>query len=232
MKKSVAAILIIAALTLFLAASNGHNSLTGFQPLDLPEPPAPPGMESDQVLPAVNVSPPAIVTPPKPAPKSEDMQALLARLDSIEQKLNLLPAWEQRLATAEAQLKIASDMSSRLDAVQSQMTAATVDIENLKQRPSFEAPFFDAITNLQGSQKKNAILSVTLSVLALIIIAGMITASIAHKKKEEVEDKKLVRQYLMNYTNAGYKQETLRMHLLANGWNEKFIDERIKEIPK
>jgi len=26
--------------------------------------------------------------------------------------------------------------------------------------------------------------------------------------------------------------ETLKMHLQANGWDNKFIDERIKELPK
>jgi hypothetical protein len=237
MEKRVAAILVIAVLTLFLAASNGYHSLTGFQSLDLPEPPSPPGMESDQVT--APVTPAAATTTTgtattttTTAPKTSDMQAILARLDLIEQKIGVLPAWEQRLAAAEAQIKIAADMSSRLDAMQSQIDAMKVDIANLKQQPSFEAPFFDAITNLQGSQKKNAILSITLSVLALIVISGMIAAGIVQKKKTELEDKKLVRQYLVNYTNAGYKLETLRMHLQANGWDEKFIDERIKEIPR
>jgi hypothetical protein len=228
MQKSVTAILVIAVLTLFLAASNGYNSLTGYQALDLPEPPPPPGMESDQVTPPV--APPAATT--TTVPKTSDMQAILSRLDLIEQKIGILPAWEQRLVAAEAQIKIAADMSSRLDAMQSQIDALKVDVENLKQRPSFEAPFFDAITNLQGQARKNAILSITLSILALIIIAGMIGLGMVQKHRTELEDKKLVRQYLANYLNAGYKLETLRMHLLANGWDEKFIDERIKEIPR
>src|SRR5574341_953839 len=139
MKKRVAAIVIIAVLTLFLAASNGHNSLTGFQPLDLPEPPAPPGMESDQLLPT-NVSPVQPAQPaPKPVPKTEETQSVLARLDAIDQKLGVLPAWEQRLSAAEGQLKVSSDASSRIDALQSQVDAVKVDVENLKQRPSFEA---------------------------------------------------------------------------------------------
>jgi hypothetical protein len=229
MEKSVTAILVIAVLTLFLAASNGYNSLTGYQALDLPEPPPPPGMESDQVTPPVTTTT-TNITPA--APKTSDMQAILSRLDLIEQKIGILPAWEQRLVAAEAQIKIAADMSSRLDAMQSQIDALKVDVENLKQRPSFEAPFFDAITNLQGQARKNAILSITLSILSLIIISGMIGFSIVQKRRIELEDKKLVRQYLANYLNAGYKLEVLKMHLQANGWDEKFIDERIKEIPR
>lgn len=234
MEKRVAAILIIAVLTLFLAASNGYNSLTGYQSLDLPEPPPPPGMESDQITPVTQpVTPPTTTTTTVPtAPKASDMQTILSRLDLIEQKIGVLPAWEQRLAAAEAQIKIAADMSSRLDAMQSQIDALKVDVENLKQRPSFEAPFFDAITNLQGSARKNAILSITLSILALVIIAGMVGVGIVQKHRTELEDKKLVRQYLANYLNAGYRLEVLKMHLQANGWDEKFIDERIKEIPR
>ncbi len=234
MKKSVAAIVIIAVLVLFLAASNGHNSITGYQASDLPEPPPPPGMEADQVVPPVTqpVTPPATTTTTAVTAASDDIKSILNRLDTMQQKLAGMDAWEQRLSNAEAQIKIAADMSSRLDAMQSQIDALKVDVENLKQRPSFEAPFFDAIANLQGSQKKNAILSITLSVLALIVIAGMIAAGIINRREQDAQDRKLVRQYLANYLNAGYRLETLRMHLLANGWNEKFIDERIKELPK
>src|SRR5574342_1110346 len=107
MEKSVTAILVIAVLTLFLAASNGYNSLTGYQSLDLPEPPPPPGMESDQVTPPV--TPPTTTTTTNitpTVPKTSDMQAILSRLDLIEQKIGGLPAWEQRLVAAEAQIKI------------------------------------------------------------------------------------------------------------------------------
>jgi len=234
MKKRVAAILVIAVIMLFLAVSNGHRTFTGMQASDLPEPPSPPGMESDQVLPPVTqpVTTTTTTTTRPTAPEISDMQAILLRLDLIEQKLGSMQGWELRLTNAEAQIKIAADSSSRQDAMQSQIDATKVDVENLKQQPSFEAPFFDAIGNLQGSQKKNAILSITLSVLALIVISGMIAAGIVQKKKTELEDKKLVRQYLMNYANAGYKLETLKMHLQANGWDNKFIDERIKELPK
>ncbi len=231
MEKRVAAILVIVVIILFLGISDGHRTFTAMQALDLPEPPSPPGMESDQVLPPVQPVTTTTTTQPITS-KTSDLQTILLRLDLIEQKLGSLSAWEQRLTNAEAQIKIASDMSSRSDAMQSQIDATKVDVENLKQQPSFEAPFFDAISNLQGSQKKNAVLSITLSVLALIIISGMIAAGIVQKKKTESEDKKLVRQYLMNYTNAGYKLETLKMHLQANGWDNKFIDERIKELPK
>jgi hypothetical protein len=232
MEKRVAAIAAIVAIILFLAVSNGHRTFTAMQALDLPEPPSPPGMESDQVLPPVT-QPVTTTTTTRPTTSEiSNTQATLTRFDLIEQKLGSLSAWELRLTNAEAQIKIAADMSSRQDAMQSQVDATKIDVENLKQQPSFEAPFFDAISNLQGSQKKNAVLSITLSVLALIIISGMIAAGIVQKKKTESEDKKLVRQYLMNYTNAGYKLETLKMHLQANGWDNKFIDERIKELPK
>ncbi|MEM3154304.1 MAG: hypothetical protein QW165_01920 [Candidatus Woesearchaeota archaeon] len=234
MRKSViVAILVIAVLTLFFAASNGYNSITGLQTIDLPEPPPPPGMEADQLVPSTPT--PQVAATPVPTPaamRADDTMNILRRLELIEQRLAGFLAWEQRLATVEAQIKIVSDPSSRIDALQSQIDAMRVDIENLKQRPGLEAPFFDALSNLQGQQRKNAILSIMLSVLALVIIAGMITAGIIHKKREEIEDKKLVRQYLHNYLQAGYRLETLRMHLLANGWDEKFIDERIKELPK
>ncbi len=232
MEKRVAAIVVIVVLILFLAISDGRRTLTGMQASDLPEPPSPPGMESDQVVPPVT-QPVTTTTTTRPTTSEiSDMQAILLRLNLIEQKLGSLQGWELRLTNAEAQIKIAADMSSRSDAMQSQIDATKVDVENLKQQPSFEAPFFDAISNLQGSQKKNAVLSITLSVLALIIISGMIAAGIVQKKKTESEDRKLVRQYLMNYANAGYKLETLKMHLQANGWDNKFIDERIKELPK
>ncbi len=234
MKKSVAVIFVFAVIALFLVASNGLNSLTGWQILDLPEPPPVPGMGSDQVLPSPTITPVPVATPVPTTetanlPTGTDMAAILARLDAIEK---LLPGWEQRLNNIEAQVAIASNIVSRLDAMQSQIDALNIDMSNLKNRPSVEAPFFDQLSELQGTVKRNTILSILLSVIALAIVIAMIGAAIVNHKKDMVENKRLIKNYLINYQKAGYKLETLRMHLRACGWKDDFVNDAVRELPK
>ena len=227
MKKSVAIVIILVFFALFLYSSHNYKVITGAQTIDLPEPPPPPGMESDQITPPAE--PPKNITKPTP---TSDLKAVMDRLDAIDDRLRGMDGWELRLNNLEAQLKIASDMSARMDAMQSQIDGMKVDIENLKQRPSFEAPFFDQLAKLEGSARKNAILSISLSVLSLVIIIGMVAATLVERRKEYLTDKKLLKQYLVNYQKAGYRMETLRMHLRANGWSDEFIDEVMREMPK
>ncbi len=246
MKKSVEVIAIFALLAIILGLSNGYNTLTGLQVLDLPEPPPPPGMTSDQK----NVTPP----PPKvelempistsdankllnvSVPSGDTIAAMNAKLDAIEQKLkalDLLPAWEDRLNKIEAQAAIAAESSARLDSMQSQIDALRVDVDNLNSRPYFDEPAFTGqFSNIRTSVTKNTILSITLSLIALAIVIAMIVANIIQRRKEYESDKKLVRQYLLNYQKSGYRLDTLRMHLLASGWTGWFVDEVLKEMPK
>jgi len=234
MKKSVAVIFVFAVIALFLVASNGLSSLTGWQILDLPEPPPVPGMTSDQVV-ATPVPTAAPVATPVPTaetanlPTGTDMAAVLARLDAIEK---LLPGWEERLNNIEAQVAIASNIVSRLDAMQSQIDALNIDVSNLKNRPSVEAPFFEQLSGLQGAVKRNTVLSILLSVIALAIVIAMIGTAIVNHKKDMVENKRLIKNYLINYQKAGYKLETLRMHLRACGWKDDFVNEAVRELPK
>ncbi|MBW3016728.1 hypothetical protein KY309_03910 [Candidatus Woesearchaeota archaeon] len=264
MKKSVTVILLLAIIALILAMSNGYQTLTGMQGvdlLDLPAPPAPPGMGEEQ--PAQQAPPPAPSPPveydyeyeepeyqapvyvPEPTyeaeeylgiefPEGEDLAAVVARLDAVEMKLaalDLLPAWEQRLNSLESQAAIASNVVARVDAMQSQLDALKVDVANLKQRPAVEAPTFDFSSLIDGV-RRNVILSISFSVFALFIIAGLIFAVIINRRNVMIENKNLLRQYLVNYQKAGYPLETLRMHLRACGWKDDMINDVVKELPK
>lgn len=247
MKKSVEVIMIFALLAIILALSHGRQTLTGMQALeDLPEPPVAPGMGSDQVIVAV-VPPPALTPLPEPTddaeallggeiPAGDTLSAITAKLEAIENKLkalDLLPAWENRLNKVEAQASIAADASSRLDGMQSQIDALRVDVDNLKNRPFFDEPAFTGqFFSIRSSIRKNTVLSISLSLLALAILIAMIASNIIQRRKEYVSDKKLLRQYLLNYQRAGYRVDALRMHLLASGWAGWFVDEVMKELPR
>ncbi len=258
MKKSVAIVLLVifAALSFY----NGYKAITGLQIIELPAPPSPPGMgeaeapvpqvpspPQDQVQPTPTAQPAPTAAPaPRPRraaqapsavsriPSGTDTAAILARLDAIEQIVKLLPGWEERLILVETQAALASDVVARLDAMQSQIDALQIAVDNLKPTKPFidEPTFFDNLRNVQGSVKRNAILSISLSVLALLIVISMIASGIAQRKKVNMENKNLIRQYLMNYQKAGYKLETLRMHLRASGWKDEVINEALKELPK
>ncbi len=247
MKKSVEVIVIFALLAIILGLSNGYQTLTGLQVLDLPEPPVAPGMSSDQVNVTPPPPPPALTPLPDPTddadallggeiPAGDTLSAISAKLEAIESKLralDLLPAWENRLNRVEAQAAIAADSSSRLDGMQSQIDALRVDVDNLKNRPFFDEPVFTGqFFSIRSSIRKNTVLSISLSLLALAILIAMIASNIIQRKKEYVADKKLLRQYLLNYQRSGYRVDALRMHLLASGWAGWFVDEVMKEMPK
>ena len=237
MKKSVAVMFILVFLALFFIVRNEYQPLTGFQVLELPEPPPPPGMTQEALPNATPTPTPANATPtpvatPAPTIKGDDLASVIARLEALEQKVGVMPAWEERLKNAEAQISNAANMASRLDAMQSQIDALKVDVDNLKSaaaRPSVDMPTF--VEGIQGL-KKNTILSISLSVLLLIIVAGMITTSIISRRQEMLQSKQLIKQYLANYQKAGYQLNTLRMHLRACGWEDNFVDECIKELPR
>lgn len=238
MKKSVAVIFALTILGLFLVATDSFKSLTGWQVLDLPEPPPIPGLESDQQTssPTETIPTPPPVQLPTPTtetanlPTGEDLASIIKRLDAIE---GLLPGWEDRLNNIEAQVAIASNIVARVDALESQVNALRVDVDNLKSvasRPYVDQPTF--FEELRSLGRKNTILSVLLSVFVLAIVISMIVSNIMERRKEYLADKRILKQYLVNYQRAGYKLDTLRMHLLASGWKDKFIDEVMSEINK
>ncbi len=246
MKKSVAAIVLLAVIAMILLVSNGYNSYTGLQVIDLPAPPAPPGMEADQLPPAPVQAPPGAFPPAEAPEETTDAEDILSearegaavaeRVQAIEQKLkavDLLPAWEKRLNNVEARVGVASNVPERVDALQSQVDALRVDVDNLKVqagKPYVEAPaFFDELQNLG---KKNTVLSITLFIIVMFIVITLITMTIIQRRKEDANNRQLIRQYLANYQKAGYKSDTLRMHLKACGWDDKFIDEAVRELPR
>ncbi len=245
MKKSVAAIVLLAVIAMILLVSNGYNSYTGLQVIDLPAPPAPPGMEADQVLPPVQ-APPGAIPPSQVIPGTTDAEDILSearegaavaeRVQAIEQKLkavDLLPAWEKRLNNVEARVGVASNVPERVDALQSQVDSLRVDVDNLKVqagKPYVEAPaFFDELQNLG---RKNTVLSITLFIVVMFIAITLITMTIIQRRKEDAHNRQLIRQYLANYQKAGYRLDTLRMHLKACGWDDRFIDESVRELPR
>src|SRR5574341_1505229 len=98
MKKSVAIVIILVFFALFLYSSHKYRTITGSQVIDLPEPPPPPGMESDQI------TPPAAPTPnvTRPVVPTSDLKVVMDRLDSVEEKLKGMEGWEMRLSNLEA----------------------------------------------------------------------------------------------------------------------------------
>jgi len=224
-------LLVFAVLAVFLAASNGYKTLTGGQALDLPAPPAPPGMEETLApIPNVTITPVSTLNITIPAPVVPNIStAPIERPIAVPEPSIQVPSdIEQRLADIEAKASAASSAASRLDAMQSQIDGLKVDVTNLQQRPSVEAPFFDSL----NAAKRNTVLSISLSVLALIIVASLVGYGILQKKKAEDDDKRKLRQYLLNYQKAGYQLDALKEHLSASGWNEQLIDEVISEMPK
>lgn len=237
------------------------TGMQGVDLFDLPAPPSPPGMGEEQPAqqaPPAAPSPPVeydyeyeepeyeeptyVYEPTYEAadyldveiPEGEDLAAVVARLDAIEMKLealDLLPAWEQRLNTLESQVALASNVVARVDSMQSQLDALRVEVTNLKQRPAVESPAFDFSSLIDGV-RRNVLLSISFSVFTLFIIAGLIMAVIVNRRNVMMENKNLLRQYLINYKKAGYPMETLRMHLRACGWKDDLINEVVKELPK
>ena len=244
MKKSVAVILVLTLLALLFVVSN--RSYTGMQVLELPPPPPLPGMESDQVLPEEDDEDDEEDEGEEEDEPTTDAADLLAefeefeevsdRLYAVEQRLTvlyLLPAWEERLNQVEARAASIPDVGARIDTLDSRVDSMRVDLDNLKQlanRPFVDQPMF--FGNLKSLGKRNTTLSISLFAFVLLIVAGMIASYIVERKRERIQSKKLVRQYLLNYQKTGYRMESLKMHLKASGWDDKFIEEVIKEMPK
>lgn len=261
MKKSVAAAIVLIALlltTIALAKETsyqrqiGTSWITGAQTLDLPPPPPAPGMEEETPpAPAPQPTPqptplPTPLSTPKPETTSEaeglleglpeGVQGLSDRVTIIEQKLQvaeLVPKFEDRLNKAEQQAASAANVVQRIDALQSQVDAFKVEIDNFKQlaqRPYVEQPaFIESIQRLESSTKTKAIMSISLAAVALILVIVLLITAIMQRKKAEKENKHLVVQYLQNYKQQGYKPDTLKMHLAACGWSDEFIEAAAKE---
>ena len=216
------------------------------QVLELPPPPPLPGMESDQVLPEEDDEDDEEDEGEEEDEPTTDAADLLAefeefeevsdRLYAVEQRLTvlyLLPAWEERLNQVEARAASIPDVGARIDTLDSRVDSMRVDLDNLKQlanRPFVDQPMF--FGNLKSLGKRNTTLSISLFAFVLLIVAGMIASYIVERKRERIQSKKLVRQYLLNYQKTGYRMESLKMHLKASGWDDKFIEEVIKEMPK
>lgn len=256
MKKSVAVILVLLLLPIAFAAKSysrevGSGSpfyITGAQILDLPPPPAPPGGEQEQpeTQPAPTTQPvPPTPEPPAPTTKAADLLAqaeqevssLTGRVEALEQKtsaLNLLPEFEERLNTAEAQSSSASNVVARVDALQSQVESMKVDLENVKyaaNRPVVEQPTFtQSIDSLRTTIKTNAVFSLGLAIFALILVIAVIVTGINQRKTAFQDNKQMIKQYLSNYQAQGYPLSTLRMHLRACGWKDEFVEDCLKEL--
>jgi len=214
MKKSVVALLVLIAV---LLAFSKINTLTGFQILDLPAPPSPPGMAAEQAAPTLT---PAPIVVPVPTPLVPAPTPPVVEVPRVSSEL------EGRVGILE----------QRLNSLQSQVEAMDVNLQNIRVatgRPYVEEPtFLSSLSNLRGSISRNTVLSVSLSVFILLIVISIIISGIVQRKNTNEENKRLIRQYLMNYQKAGYRLETLRMHLRACGWRDQLIDEAIKGLPR
>lgn len=186
-------------------------------------------------------------TPEPPAPTTkasellqqaeQEVTSLTGRVESLEQKtsaLNLLPEFEARLNTAEAQASAASNVVARVDALQSQVESMKVDLENVKyaaNRPVVEQPTFtQSIDSLRTTIKTNAVFSLGLAIFALILVIAVIVTGINQRKSAFQDNKRMIKQYLSNYQSQGYPLSTLRMHLRACGWKDEFVEECLKEL--
>lgn len=236
MKKSVTAILVLAVLALFLLFSKG--GLTGWQMLDLPAPPSPPGMGGqEEVQQEVVVEEEEIPPEPEPPVYEEEVVEepvveevveevapvtdVSSRLDAIERALDL---------TITPAIRALQENIANLNAMESEVSALKVQTGNLQQRPEVQSPL--NVEDIQGPIKRNLVLTVSFFVFVMLIITVMISVAIINRRNDSLDNKRLLRQYLVNYQSAGYRLETLKMHLRACGWKDDFIEEVVKELPK
>lgn len=233
MKKSVEVSILLVLIALMLFVSHGVKVLTGLQIIELPEPPPVPGITEEQppvvqppAQPPVNVSPPSHPAVNISPPEEVSAPVAVPGEFSLESRVAML---EKSVAGLQQQL-------SRVDTLESQMQGLNTDAENMRNfmsRPVVEQPaFFEGLGSIQSSIKRNAILSVSLSVFILLIVIGIIANLILQRKRESEEEKRLVKQYLDNYSKQGYKLETLRMHLRSSGWSDEVIQEAMRELQK
>lgn len=225
MKKSVEVTLLIAILGVIVFFTQGAQTLTGLQALDisqLPAPPSPPGM-MDVTVPSTPTPAPASTLPPTPPPPAVVPAA--PEPVPIAKPTYVAPSSDQFSA-----------LQARIDALQSTVDGFSVTAENMRQfmsRPVVEQPtFIESLNSLKGTVRNNAILSISLSVFVLLLVIGLIANGVVQKKRTDEENKMLLVQYLANYTKAGYNIETLRMHLRACGWHDNMIQGAIQELRK
>lgn len=254
MKKSVAAVAILLLLCVpafakqvSFAKAPGGSWITGVQILDLPPPPPVPGSETMQPTtpaptPSQNTPPPPPVPPSTSEAKDllagipENVEALDERVVALEQKVQvveLIPRFEDRLNKAEQQAASAANVVERLDAMQSQLDAIRVDVNNVRDvtsRPYVDSPtFFASIDSLEGNVKTKAILSISLASVALIMVITLLVMGILQHQRVQQQNRFIVVQFLKNYQKQGYPLDMLRMHLAACGWSKEFIESAVKE---
>lgn len=235
MKKSVTAMLVLAVLALAILFFNSAN-LTGLQVLDLPAPPSPPGAFEDQQQQAQQQQQDDDNNDRFERDLDEyveDLSEIIARVSQLEQKsraIDTLPTLESRIVTLESRSDVTTATDSRYEGLEGRVRTLEVDVQNLKNRPEVQAAFFDQLNQLEGTAKRNAILSISLSIFLLLIVGGLVGMTIIGKQKEHEENKQLIRQYLHTYTQQGYTIDTLKMHLRACGWKDDIINDTVQEL--
>ncbi|PIN74928.1 hypothetical protein COV18_05325 [Candidatus Woesearchaeota archaeon CG10_big_fil_rev_8_21_14_0_10_37_12] len=255
MKKSVALILLFAVLALGILLTDSHTKIIGYITLSqLPPPPAPPGTTASTTTASQygtdtgGTSYDDYLTdqqyrqfvPTQQAQGYLDVQFpttgdVATRLSAVEQQLQgltLLPGFENRLNQAEAQSIAAANLASRVDTLQSQVDGMRVAVENVRSATGNyvdQTNFISTINSIRGKITTNSIISIVLAVLALFLTGGLIVQLVMSAQKQKTHDKQLIKKYLDNYQQQGYNIKTLRMHLLASGWEASFIDQIISE---
>ncbi|OYT31858.1 hypothetical protein B6U93_02870 [Candidatus Woesearchaeota archaeon ex4484_78] len=155
------------------------------------------------------------------------------------QLLPLVYDTARRVAIIEAKLKVLDlipefeDEINALNDNLAQLGAIESRLQNLesKQKMSVEVPMFtENIEDVKRSLRKRTMFSMILTLLSLSLVTGLIILLLVQKKKIEKEEKETIKSYLKNYLRSGYKFETLKMHLLASGWDEDIINKAIDEL--
>jgi len=238
MKKSVIVISVLVIISFFIL----KGGITGHQALELPAPPPIPGMENDaddtveddlsywevdeddsdldeEVESEENESVYEYLTPEVQSPVYTESAVYTDYVLS------------NRVANLETQVSGCVDCGAKFDEVNSKVSAMSVEVDNLKRavsRPYVDEPTLVETVDQMG--RKNTVMSVVLSLLVLAILLGMIGFNIHSRFKEYEADKKIIREYLINYQKVGYSLDSLRMQLLASGWKASFIDDIIKGL--
>jgi hypothetical protein len=169
-----------------------------------------------------------------PAGDFEALSNEVARLQVKSMVLDLLPDFEDRINTIEQKVHGLVGLGARVDAIESRLDGMEVDVENARMaaaRPYVEMPLFEGMfEGVKLYVRRSAFLNIGLSIIALLLIIGLIVMLVIRNKKVAEHNKTLIKQYIKNYTKAGYKLKTLEMHLEASGWQDKEIQEALKEL--
>ena len=223
---------LLALVSFILFFSHGTKLLTGMQAAyDLPEPPPVPGFEEEVPPPPVVQQPVNVTVPPRNVTRNVTRPRIEAPV-AVPDTSGL----ESRVAALEKAVAGLQQQFARVDTLESQVQGLNTDAENMRRfmsRPVVDQPaFFEGLAGLKGSITRNAVLSISLSVFVLLLVIGLIATTMIQKRKEGEEEKKLVKQYLQNYSRQGYKLETLKMHLQASGWSEEVINDAMRELQR